>query len=58
MGMTSGMEREEMRSGGASLPALPPDVAPKILMNSVSGEVMVAPFHFCCELAALPKILK
>ena len=41
MGITSGSEREEILSGGASEP---PDAAPKMLINSVSGEVMVTPF--------------
>src|SRR5581483_815996 len=41
IGSTSGKEREEIRGGVVSPP---PDVAPKMLMNSVSGEVMVASF--------------
>jgi hypothetical protein len=38
MGRTSGREREEMRGGGVSPPL---DEAPKMLINSVSGEVMM-----------------
>jgi hypothetical protein len=38
-GNTSGSELEETRGGGSGLPA-----APRMLTNSVSGEVMVAPF--------------
>ena len=41
MGRTSGKERAEMRDAGT--PASP-ELAPKILMNSVSGEVIVVPF--------------
>src|SRR5277367_4417540 len=37
-GSTSGSERAEMRAGTGSAP---PDAAPKMLMNSVSGEVIL-----------------
>jgi cystathionine beta-lyase family protein involved in aluminum resistance len=38
IGKVAGKELEETRTGASGLPA-----APKILINSVSGEVMVAP---------------
>ena len=49
IGSASGRELEETRGGASGLPA-----APRMLINSVSGEVMVAPF---CSLdaAALKK---
>src|ERR1700722_9662138 len=43
MGRTCGTERDEMRPGTASVP---PDVAPKMLINSVSGDVMIAAFNY------------
>jgi hypothetical protein len=50
MGNNSGREREDTWGGASGLPA-----APKMLINSVSGEVMVAPY---CSLdaAALKKV--
>ena len=50
IGKVAGKELEETRAGASGLPA-----APRILINSVSGEVMVAPY---CSLdaATLKKI--
>ena len=48
IGNTSGSELEETRGGASGLPA-----APRMLINSVSGEVMVAPF--CSLDAAAPR---
>ena len=39
MGSISGSELDETRGGASGLPA-----APRMLINSVSGEVMIAPF--------------
>jgi hypothetical protein len=49
-GNVSGKERVETRDGASGLPA-----APKILINSVSGEIMVEPYR-TLDAAALNKV--